>query len=358
MYQKIAKRFEQEATTYKKIRDSVMPKVVRWEYFLEPAWHWHPTYEVTHQPATKKEANYGYGYDRSGRVIVILSDMQLPPPTEEFLRYSGNVIEVSDFCKGSRRGVETVTLKNGRVVQQASAGWGQGPSVEYLTWDGDRATRMVRHLSFMKNAVEFLYDDKSRNLEAKFHIKPDGTRRPVDLPKGVKAKVLEERIRKGLVKGAYAMVSKAGIKETIYCLVLAYSGEGNDVFPPSLGIGLESERQKWLKQHGKEARHIIWNPENFFHHGKPHTEVDDEDYDEACDWYSIAMQQRSSDAAALKLINEIAAGLAKLNWSRAARITDDFVVFAVDLEGGDLQKNMKKSVPAAVLQKLKAGGLL
>jgi hypothetical protein len=60
----------------------------------------------------------------------------------------------------------------------------------------------------------------------------------------------------------------------------------------------------------------------------------------------------------LKLINQTAADLAGPNWSSAARVTDDFAVFAVDLEGADLQKNMKKSVSPALVKKFRADGLL
>ncbi len=150
-------------------------------------------------------------------------------------------------------------------------------------------------------------------------------------------------------------MSKSGITEPIYCVILAYSGEGNDVFPPSIGIGLESERQILLKKLGREAKHAIWNPEEFSHQGK---DIDDDDYEEACDWFSEAMNKRSSDAAALKLINEIAVDLAKLKWSRVAKVTDDFVVFAGELEGADLRKTLKKSGPPQALQRLKTAGML
>jgi hypothetical protein len=359
MYKEIENRFKRESGAYKKIRESAMREVVRWEYYPERVWNLRPGDEVSMKPVAKRDADYAYGYDAAGRVVVIQYNIKIfgkKRPDEEFLRYSKNKIEVSDFRDGSLRGVETGTLKNGQVVRVSSVG-SDSSSVEDYEWEGDRPTRMLRHWNNEKSAIEFI-NDKLKGWEARFRVKPDGTRRPLDLPKGVTVKSLAEKIRKHLVKGVHAMVSKARIKEPIYCVVLGYSGEGNAVFPPSIGIGLESERQKLLKKLGSEAKHVIWNPEEFFHHGKPHTEINDEDYQEACEWYSEAISDRSSDAAALKLINEIAAELAKLKWSHVARVTDDFIVFAVDLEGGDLEKNMKKTVAAPVLQKFKSGGLL
>ena len=355
MYQAIEKRFKQEANAYNAIRDLVTPKVVRWEYFLAPAWHWRPDWELSHQPATKKNARYGYGYDRSNKVIVILSHMNAGSSVEEFLRYSKDRIESSEFFKGALREVETGFLKNGQVVRIEQAGR-NGSCIETVEWDGDRATRMQTQYSDEKFAREFVYDEESKSFEVKFRVKPDGTRVPIDqpLPKGVTMKSLAAQIRKHLVKGVGEVVARSKIKEPIYCVVLVYSGEGNPVFPPTIAIGLESQRQKWLKKNGEEAKEMIWNPEEFTHRGK---EIDDEDYEQACEWYSDAMEERTSDAAAVKLINEIAADVGKLNWKRLAKMTDDFVVFAVDLEGADLQKNMKKSVPATVLKKLKAKGV-
>lgn len=81
-----------------------------------------------------------------------------------------------------------------------------------------------------------------------------------------------------------------------------------------------------------EAKHIIWSPEDAFtHRARPIAAIDDYECEQACEWYSDAMMAKSSDAPALKLINEIAAELAKLDWSRIAPVTKDFVVFAVAL---------------------------
>jgi hypothetical protein len=130
MYQTIEKRFKQEATAYKKIRDSVMPKVIRWEYYQESAWHWYPNTPVANKPAKKEKAQYRYGYDRAGRVIVMIWDLPIiqvhvmPGQMEEFLRYSEEKIEVSKFSERRLQIVQTANLKNGRVVEAASTGWG------------------------------------------------------------------------------------------------------------------------------------------------------------------------------------------------------------------------------------------
>ena len=356
MYEAIENRLKSESSAYESIRDSVMPKVARWKYYLEPAWHWYPHSPVSHKPTSKNHARCGYGYDKSNRVVVMLSAMGSGPALEEYLRYAKDKIEVSEFYKGSLREVQTAFLKNGRIVKVEKAGK-DGSCVETIEWKGKLATRTCAWWKGQKSAMEFLYNEETKGLEARFYVRPDGTRRPIDqpMPEGVTIKSLAEKIRKSLVKGVYDLVAKERIKEPIYCVVLTYSGEGNPVVPPTIAIGTERERKEWLKKYGKEAKEMIWNPEEFSHRAR---EIDDEDYAEACEWYSGAMMDRSSDAPMLRLINEVAAELAKLDWSRIAKTTKDFVVFAVDLEGEDLRKNMKKSVPATLLKKFKAGGLI
>ena len=70
------------------------------------------------------------------------------------------------------------------------------------------------------------------------------------------------------------------------------------------------------------------------------------------------MDRKGSDASARKLVNEVAAELARLDWSGKLKMADDFTVFAVDFECGDLLKNLKQSVPPGQLAKFRAQKLI
>ncbi len=350
-------RLKRETKNYKKIRDAVMPKVVRWKYYTDCAWTLLPEEPRPCKLTTKQKAEYGYGYDSSNRVIVVQSAFSIGP-LQEFIRYIDDRVETSEFFKDEMRDIQTVLLKNGKPGLVVNA-YDNGYSFIEYEWNGDVPSRYWHRSKNDKVTTEFAYDPKSKAFDPKFRIKDDGTRRPVDLPKGVTTKTLAEKIRKGLVKGVYDLVARKKFKEPIYCIALVYSGEDNPVFPPSIAIGLESERQKMIKKYGKEAKASVWNPEDgFTHYGDAATQIEDEDYDEACDWYSEATMLRSSSAADIKFINEIALELSKLNWSKIAKTADDFVVYAIDLEGADLEKNFKKTVPAETRQRLKEKGLL
>jgi hypothetical protein len=74
--------------------------------------------------------------------------------------------------------------------------------------------------------------------------------------------------------------------------------------------------------------------------------------------FNQELERKGSDAPARRLLNEVATKLGKADWSGKLNTTDDFVVYAVDFELGDLKKNLKFSVPVERLKKLKAAKML
>jgi len=176
--------------------------------------------------------------------------------------------------------------------------------------------------------------------------------------KGVNIKGVESKIRELLIHAIQRTISKAKIEETAFCVALAYDGEGNDVLPPCIGIGLECERQRWVKEHGKDAKDFIWNPAEFTHYEKDHTQLEDEELDKACELLNGLLRPKENYAPAIKLLNSVAAELGKLDWKGKLKTTPDFVVYAVDFELGDLKRNLKLSVPPAKLEMLKKAKLL
>jgi hypothetical protein len=193
-----------------------------------------------------------------------------------------------------------------------------------------------------------------------YRVRRDGTRFQLGqpLPKGVTVKSLKATIHNRLVELAIQVVAHAGIEAPIYCVLLGYDGEGNDVLPPSLGIGLESERQHWVSAHGKDAWQWLWNPAEFQYFEKPVTQLEDDGLAEACDLLNNHLAERESLAPAVKLVVGAAAALNKIAWPREIRRTEDFVVAAVDLEGANLSKNMKACLTPEQLAHLRAKHLL
>jgi hypothetical protein len=193
-----------------------------------------------------------------------------------------------------------------------------------------------------------------------FRVRRDGTRFQLGqpLPKGVTVKSVKETIRNRLVTLVPEVVAAARIKEPIYCVALAYDGEDNDVLPPVIGIGLESERQRWQAEHKKNLWQWIWNPAEFQHFEKPHTQIEDEALEEACDQLNSKLVEGNSSTPAIKLLVGVATELNNVSWPAKVHRTSDFVVYAVDFELGSLRNNLKTILAPERIAALKAMKLL
>jgi hypothetical protein len=123
---------------------------------------------------------------------------------------------------------------------------------------------------------------------------------------------------------------------------------------------LESERQTILKRGDRYAKLDIWQPESFSNFATDKTILMDRDksLDRACHLYNRELEYKGSDEPARKLILQVAADLAKMDWKGKLNTTDDFIIYAVDTDGADLRKNLKVSVPPKQLAKLKAARLI
>jgi hypothetical protein len=359
----LEKRHQTEERAFARLRKLCESKVARWEYWTGENWHWDPEYPLKYadkpysaRRTTKEKALCIYGLDKLGRVVVMKSgclwEKDESAINHDFLRYSGNSLVGSCFFGNDLLYVYDARLNEGRVVHVELFGpepW----SWKDIEWRGDKVSKVI--IGNGKRAeFEVAYDEIGRVISdvdlIKAQIKP--------LPLGLTLQSLSDEIRKSLASAVIKTASRARIKDAVYCLVLAYDGEGNGIFPVEIGFGLEVERQEWLSKHGPTARQKIWNPAEFKHYGKKPTQLRDKRLDKLSSMLNQELERRGSDAPARRLVNEVAAKLGKADWSGRLNTTDDFVVYAVDFELGDLKKNLKFSVPGERLKKLKAAKLL
>lgn len=381
----LEERFAAESNAYEALKKQMESAVRHWRYAKKMLWSYHPeqvellTKEEVSDP---KDAEYEYGYDEHERIVSIRkfrfqqthrrneSGMFVPVSTgkkalesEEFIRHQDGAMEISSFSlresntpPQTLRGVAWVRMENNQIVEKAEL---RSDAFEHDTYAWDNGQVKLQH-AFDANGRLELEIVKEPGSEPKFFkVRKDGSRFLLGqpMPKGVTVKSLIDTVRRRLLEAIPQTAMTCGINEPVYCLALAYDGEGNDVLGPYLGFGLESEREKWVAEHGKDAWQFIWNPAEFKNYEKPHTQLDDDELEEASEWLNGALSERSP-APAIKLMLEVAAELEKLDWSKTLNITPDFVVYAVDFELGDLRKNLKKIVATQKLGALKAAKLI
>ena len=364
---KLWSKQRKDKKAYARLRKQCESKVARWDYWQTPDWHWDPDYELEERQSPergrKEDALYRYGYDSHNRVIfireAILSAEEDDDCTFYFLCYSGNTMLGSQFLGRDACSVLEATISEGRIVHVEQSGVGDWDS-KTIEWQNGKVFKVTASNQYergCKVVIEKTYDKKGRVIaevdRSKIKEKP--------LPKGVTLKTLDGEIRQRLIQAVVKTVTKLKLKKPVYCLALNYDCEGNPIMPPMLGIGLDSERQARLKKGGKDAKLDIWEPEQMSLFAKVKTDeviFDDKKLQKTCDYYNRLLEKKDDNTPAHKLLNEVAAELGLMDWTGKLKTTEDFIAYAVDTDLADLQKNLKLSVPADRLKKLKAAKML
>ncbi len=373
MKTEIEQRFEAEAGNLDGIRERFRARVVRWAYANAEIWCWETRRQLAADDdllTDPKNAIYGCGYDALNRPIVLLhfagETVYEPGPrivrlesvcSEEFVEHQEDALEVLRIVWDKLDRLSRLRFRGKLLVEDKSVV--RGFYQHTLTFYEGSKTK--RDQSINNQGRVFLETDYGPHGEQTyFRVRPDGSRFQLyqPLPKGITVKSLKETVRRRLLELIPELVATAAIAEPIYCVALAYDGEGDDALPPIIGIGTESERQHWLAEHGKRAKEFMWNPAEFQHYEKSHTQLDDDVLEEACDYLNSKWAEGGSAVPAANLLVETAAALSQKEWPPSVQRTPDFVVFAVSFEGGGLSKSLKASLGPEKFALLKAKRLV
>ena len=195
------------------------------------------------QRVSRDEAEVGYGRDQKNRVVAAYEfDVADPRKVSamSFLRYSGDRIIGSHFipgavCSGNKvvgndwtaggvlADVFEATLAGGRIVRLEclmSSSW----EWKTIEWEGDKVASVLEGMRGRKAHRQITYSKTGKVVEELDLTKPP-KRKP--LPKGVTMQSLAKQIRERLGRAVVTTVTKAKIKEPVYCLALNYDCEGN-----------------------------------------------------------------------------------------------------------------------------------
>jgi hypothetical protein len=372
MKTEIEQQFEKDAKNIPIIREHFKVQVVRWAYSLTEIWSyedkrlWTANTDFLSSP---DGAFHACGYDALERPVVLLHyDFKTiyEPKThriplnsvwcEEFIVHADDGLEVRRIVRGKLERISWLRFQGHRQSENKSVI--QGVYQHTLMHYERTRIKLQQSLDNQgRNFFEIHFDPNGQ--QSYFRVRRDGSRFQLyqPLPKGITVRSLKETVRNRLIKLVPELVLSAGISEPIYCVALVYDDEGNDALPPLLGIGLESERKRWEIEHGKRAKEYVWNPAEFQHYEKSHTQLSDEAMEEACDYLNGKWAEGSSTAPAAKLLMEIAAALNHVAWPTTIQRTEDFVVYAVGLEGSGLRASFKVSLCPEKLARLKSAGL-
>jgi hypothetical protein len=173
-------------------------------------------------------------------------------------------------------------------------------------------------------------------------------------------RLVEQRLLEAIPRA----VERASIAETACCVVLAYDTEAAEPLPPLLGVGLVRERDELLASAPEvPLPSLLWNPAEFSLFDLEALALDDDtsagrDLESA--WAALVAQMRRrgrvSDLA--RLLSRVAWELSGRDWSTSLPVSDDFVIYATDLQLCDLGRNMRASLFPERLRELRRRGWL
>jgi hypothetical protein len=360
---------------YESRKDLAESNAVRREYFSGPAYDLRPYFferfdlkrgrKLTHPRARAFE----YGFDKAGRLILARQPSTPQEPSyEEFWAYRGASAESAAYFLNKHHSIHYVTrarFSKGLIVAcDVLDANGQADFAERYSY---RRGRLHRIGGFFKEGreaedyrLEIAYDrDGVFQAIRQYYGGWAGNSVPIywNPARAPSLEKLWKAIEKWLLVSIPAAVHRARIKDQAYCLAIAYDNE-NHALPPFIGIGLDKERQSWLATKGRDARGLIWNPAEYSRYEDGTLDFSEAEWNDTCQRFCQFALSKGYTWCERKLLNQVAARLNKLAWRRILPVTEDFIVYAVDLEGADFKRNLKDGVPAGKLKQLRRQKLI
>jgi hypothetical protein len=378
-------RFQELPSRYRSLRQACEANVVSWRWASDDLYDPRPLHFETHgykkgrllkQPPKKPASKIEYGFGADGLIHVARQHIRFDGYPDRLWFYETfyvrgkDEIEVTHFDYHPDK--DPIFYGIGRYEDGRMRHWRvrarEGIGRDTYTWEGEKVVRIeCEHAPVEKGAgsgplvqvrqYEICYDaagDIQEILSHQHHPREVTEvvyrRRPGD----VTFADLLRRMRPALTQAVFEEVRRAGISERVYALVLAWDPGQQESLPPSIGIGLESERAAWLQEHGKDAKQYLWNPAEY----QNFRDIASEAVEEACRPVNQECRLRDSWKEARRVLNEVARDLGGMDWTGVLATTEDFVAFAVDLELSEFRQNIKASARPEVLEALKRKGWL
>lgn len=393
-------RFSRLSAEYELRRSTAHAAVVRWDWYSWRAFDLRPLHyerdllkpgrRLAERPPLDRD-HHRIGFDTDDQPVAILEYSgflggQLYYETYRDYRAGvGLVDEAQFYADGRPIYLHQYRYEAGLIRSASSAATGGGGYEEYQ-YTGQHVTRIsIYHAKPTHKpgkrlyplapyaVISAAYDDAGLS---RLEIFSEGRPAPIiELkyerpPAGFTINEACRTVHRELVAKIPATVRGLAIDEPAYCVVLAYLPENPlDVM---VHVGLDQQRRERLAEQsdtdedGGEGRWIedIWSPADI-------GEDTPVDLSAVADTARLLGQELSlADADDItsprgagsergrELLCAVAADLNAYDWTQELSTTDDFVVYAVDFELADLDRNMPACLPPTRLALLRERGLL
>lgn len=345
----LKEKFLKAQEHYKTIKKNIEQKVVSWFWATDSIVDLEPFYfeqnrfskgKIHKTEPTKKENQYQYGIDKNDEIIVERQYTSLKGLFyETFYIRKEDIIESYRYDYSDEKEADNVKrflYEKDKLVSSYFAYEDSWVKISYQYENNKLTSKLVeRFEDDEKNPdriFNYTYDDIGllQSIKEKAHFwynKPD---------KKINYSKMTELVSEKLLALLKHNISDYKIKEKLYCIYVYYYHE--DMLPPSIGFGTQSDREEWINENGEEAKWIIWNPIDYSHS----CEIElDEETQNLFKLFNQETSLNNKENSTIKMIVECCKKLKESIPEFELNTTDDFVIVASDYEQGDLKKNFK-----------------
>ncbi len=132
------------------------------------------------------------------------------------------------------------------------------------------------------------------------------------------------------------VVAASGAEGPFYCLALVYYP---DQCLPMWGLGSQAERELWLREQD-EPDDFLWSPADFELFDSDPLDAGDPELHEAARLLDQELSLAGSGDRVRRLLLDVAHALNDHDWTGTIAVTDDFVVYPLQVHGDDLERNL------------------
>ncbi|GEN66277.1 hypothetical protein [Chryseobacterium rhizosphaerae] len=347
--EQLQEKFSKAQKNYKTIKKNTEQKVIRWFWTTDSISNLEPFYfeenrfpkgRLHKDEPVKKENQYQYGVDDHNEIIVERQFTDLKDLFYEIFYIRGkDSIESYRFDYSIEKEIDHVELfmYEHSILTISYAVFKDGWIKYMYTYNKGKLStktmqRIYQNTEVPDRIFDYYYDETGllQSIKEKEHYwynKPN---------KKISYKKLTDLVSEKLLEILKQNILHYNIQEKIYCIYIYYYHE--EMLPPSIGFGTESDRKEWLNEKGKEAKWIIWNPIDYSH------SLEIELNEETQNLFNLYNQETSlhhKENNTIKMIIECCKNLKNSISAFELNKTDDFVVVASDYEQSDLKKNFK-----------------
>ncbi len=351
---KLQAEFSEASQFYQKLKTETEQEVVNWFWATDNVFDLEPFYfETYHFPKGRKlkdepldkDNKYHYGVNSENQIIL---ERQYTGLTGLF--YETFYVWEEDVVKSFRYDYSNddkdilniqLFIYEGSQIKFSYTVVEDGWIKNSYTYENSKLISRLMQRIYMDDEVadrifKYTYNEIGLldTIKEKDHIwykKPD---------KQLTYKKLSELVSTKLFELLKQNILEYNIKEKLYCIYVFYYHE--DLLPPTIGFGTESDREEWIKEEGRRAKWIIWNPIDYSHSCE--LELDEETQN-IFHLFNQETSLNNKENNAIKIIVNCCMKLKENISEFNLDTTDDFAIVAADYEQGDLKKNFKRINP-------------